>query len=114
MHGMSNSNKFKDFYQAFEKNPKLFFVRKKSSRIHKEYLNNFFWPKISTINTLCANVYKMYECEKNQMHYCNVKFWAIDKYGPHWINFIIYTFISENNRYFKSLYKFGTKFFHLT
>ncbi len=46
------------------------------------------WPKLFTTNTLCANVYKMCECDKNQMFYCNVKsfkkstfweFWAIDK-----------------------------------
>jgi hypothetical protein len=29
----------------------------------------FFWSKIFTTNTLCANVYKMYECDKNQMPY---------------------------------------------
>jgi hypothetical protein len=27
------------------------------------------------------------------------------EHGPHWINFNILTFISENNRYFKCLYK---------
>jgi hypothetical protein len=74
----------------------------------------FFWSKIFITNTLCANVYKIYKCDKNQMPYYNVKsfkktnfgkFWAIIKHGPHWINFIILTFINENNRYFKSLYK---------
>jgi hypothetical protein len=46
-------------------------------------LNNFFWPKIFTTNTLCENLYKMYECDNNQMPYCNVKkplkdfFWEI-------------------------------------
>jgi hypothetical protein len=30
--------------------------------------------------------------------------------GPHWINFIFLTFISENNRYFRCLYKIW-KFF---
>jgi len=32
-----------------------------------------FLSKIFTKNTLCANVYKVYECDKNQMPYCNVK-----------------------------------------
>jgi hypothetical protein len=68
-------------------------------------------------------MYKMYECDKNQMPYCNVKsffesnfweFWAIDiEHGPHWINFIIFTFISENNRYFKNLYKIWNKIISL-
>ncbi len=52
----------------------------------------------------------MYECDKNQVPYCNVKvlkneiygnFGPLIEHGPHWINFIILTFISENNRYFK-------------
>jgi hypothetical protein len=95
---------------------------KKSSRIHKECLNNFFWPKIFTTNTLYLNVYKIYECDKNQMLYCNVKsfeksnfweFWAIDGTWPHWINFIILTFISEKNRYFKSLHKIWNKIISL-
>jgi len=73
MHIMSNLNKFKDSYQVLEKNPGLCFMRKKSSRILKECLNNIFWPKIFTTNTLCANVYKMYEGNKNQMFYCNVE-----------------------------------------
>ncbi len=42
------------------------------------------------------------------------EFWAIDKTWPTLDEFIILTFISENNRYFKCLYKFGTKLFHLT
>jgi hypothetical protein len=33
----------------------------------------FFWPNIFTTNTLCVNVYKMHECDKNQMPYCNVE-----------------------------------------
>jgi hypothetical protein len=50
-----------------------------------------FWPKIFTTNTLCANMYKIYECDKNQMLYYNVKcfkkskfweFWAIDRTWP--------------------------------
>jgi hypothetical protein len=34
---------------------------------------HFFWPKILTINTLGTNVHKMYECDKKQVLYCNVK-----------------------------------------
>jgi hypothetical protein len=41
--------------------------------IHKECLNNFFLPKMFVTNTLCAKVYKLYECDKNKMLYCNVK-----------------------------------------
>ncbi len=68
-------------------------MRKKiNSRTHKECLNNFFWPKIFITKTLCANVYKMYEYDKNQMFYCNGKsfkksnFWNFEpltKHGPH-------------------------------
>jgi len=76
----------------------------KSSRIHKDCLNNFFWPKIFTTYTLCANVYKIYEFDQNQMPYYST-FGPLIEYDPHWINFIILTFISENNRYFKGLYK---------
>jgi hypothetical protein len=87
MHQMSNLNKFKDSYQVLEKNPILSHEKKKSKIIHKECLN-FFWPKNFTTNTLFAIVYKMYECDKNQMPYCNViffnksnfwEFWAIDR-----------------------------------
>ncbi len=73
MHIMSNLNKFKDSYQVLEKNLGFCFMRKKSSRTQKECLNNIFWPKIFTTNTLCANVYKMYECDNNQMPYYNVE-----------------------------------------
>ncbi len=73
MHRMLNLHKFKDFYQVLEKNPRLCLMKIKSSRTCKECLNNFFWPKIFTTNTLCANVYKMYECDKSQMPYYSVK-----------------------------------------
>jgi hypothetical protein len=52
----------------------------------------FFWPKSFTTNTLCVNVYKMYECDKKQMPYNNVKisksqifdnFGSLIKHGPH-------------------------------
>jgi len=91
---------------------------KKSSKTHKECVNNFFWPKIFTTNTLCANVHKMYECDKNQMPYCKCNFFSksqifenfgpLMEHGPHWINFIIITFINENNRYLEAYIKFGT------
>ncbi len=57
---MSKFNK--DSYQVLENN----------FRSHKECLNNIFWPKSFTTNTLCINVYKMYECDKNQMPCYNV------------------------------------------
>jgi hypothetical protein len=59
-----------------------------------------FLAKILTANTLGTNVHKMYECDKNQMLYCNVKkikieifgnFEPLIEYGPHWINFTILT-----------------------
>jgi hypothetical protein len=38
---------------------------------HNECLNNFFWFKIFITNILmCVNVYRMFECDKNQMPYC--------------------------------------------
>jgi hypothetical protein len=46
MHRMSNLNKFKDSYQILEKNPGLCFMKKKSSKTHKECLNNFFGPRV--------------------------------------------------------------------
>jgi hypothetical protein len=91
MHRMSNVNKFNDSYQVLKKNPRLCCMENKSLKTHKECLNNFFWFKIFTTNTLCVNEYKMYECDKNLMPYCNVKsfkksnfweFWAIDKTWP--------------------------------
>jgi hypothetical protein len=73
MHNMSNLNKFQNSYQILEKNTRLYFLRKESSKTHKECLHKFFWPKILTTNTLGTNAYKIYECDKNQMPYCNVK-----------------------------------------
>jgi hypothetical protein len=87
---MSNLNKFKNSYQVFEKNPGLCFMKKNI----QGFINNVSKKKLAqdfTIITLCANVYKMYECDKNQMLYCNVKsfkkpnfweFWAIDRTWP--------------------------------
>jgi len=76
---MSNLNKFNNSQQVFEKNPKLCLIKKKSLRTHKECLNNFFDSSFFTTNTLCANVYKMYECDKNQMPHCNVKNFKMSK-----------------------------------
>jgi hypothetical protein len=44
------------------------FVCREKKRL-KECLDKFFWPKILTTNTLGTKVYKMYECDKNQMLY---------------------------------------------
>jgi hypothetical protein len=91
MYSMSNLDKFKNSYQVLENNPRFCLFFKKSSKIHRECLNNFFWPKILSTNTLGINIHKMYECDKNQMPYCNVKnfkkwnfweFWAIDRTWP--------------------------------
>ncbi len=49
----------------------------------------------------------MYEISKNEF-FGNLGHWY--KHGPHWINFIILTFISEKNRYFKCPYKIWNKF----
>ncbi len=46
---------------------------KKRSRIHKECLHKFFWLGNFTPKTLSTNVHKMYECDKIQVPYCNVK-----------------------------------------
>ncbi len=73
MYKMSNLKKIKDSYQVLEKNPRLCFIRKRSSRTYKKCLNKMFWPNILTVNTLCANVCKIYECDKNRMLYYNVK-----------------------------------------
>jgi hypothetical protein len=37
------------------------------------------------------------------------EFGPLKKHGPHWINFTILTFMNENNRYSKSLYKIWNK-----
>jgi hypothetical protein len=82
-----------------------------------------FLPKMFTTNTLCVKVYLMYECDKNTMPYCNEKslkksnfweFWPLMEHGPCWINFTIFTFISEKIDTLKNYIKFGTKLFHLT
>jgi hypothetical protein len=57
----------------------------------------------------------MFECDNNQMPYCNVinqifrNFGPLIEHGPHWINFTIFTFINGNNKYFKSLCKIWNK-----
>jgi hypothetical protein len=120
MHRMSNLNQFKDPNLILDKYPRFCLMRKrKKFKSHKEHLNKKKLPKIFTTNTLCANVYKMYECDKNQMLYCNVKkfkksqifenFGPLIKHGPHWIKFTILIFLSESNRYLKGLYKTWNK-----
>ncbi len=70
---MSNLNKFKDSYQVLEKNPRLSFMIKKvqgSYGMSKQLLlAQDFLPQ----TLLCVIVYKVYECDKNQMPYCNVE-----------------------------------------
>jgi hypothetical protein len=65
----------------------------------------------------------MFKCDKNQMPYCNVqnfkkwKFWEFGpliKHGPYWINFIVFTFISEKIDTLDAHIKFGANLFHLT
>ncbi len=60
----------------------------------------------------------MHECDNLQMADCNVNsfkksnfgnFGPLIEHGPRWINFTIFIFISENSRYFKSLYKIWKK-----
>ncbi len=91
---------------------------KKSSMIHKKCLNNFFWPKIFITNTLRVNTYKMYECGKNQMPYCNVKgfkksifweFWAIDRTWPTLDIFSYFHFHKWGNFLKKNLHKIWNK-----
>jgi hypothetical protein len=60
VHRMSILNKFQDSYKVLEKNLELCLMEKRSLAIDKKCLNNFFWPKIFTTNTLCVDVYKMY------------------------------------------------------
>jgi len=50
----------------------LSFEEKKFQGFIRNVLKTF-WPKILTTNTLGANVHRMYECDKNQVPYCNVK-----------------------------------------
>jgi hypothetical protein len=56
----------------------------------------------------CMNVTRtkcpiaMLKVSKNQM---SKNFGPLIEHGLHWINFIILTFISEKNRYFRSLQK---------
>jgi hypothetical protein len=122
MHTMSNLNKFKDSYQVFEKTLGLCFKKNKSSKTHKECLNNFFWPKIFTTNILYANVYKGSECDKNKMSYCTMKnfkksnflgFWAIDKTWPALDKFCYFHILKWKNRYLRCLHKIWNKIISL-
>jgi hypothetical protein len=49
----------------------------------------------------------MYKISKSEIF---GNFGPLIEHGPHWINFIIFTFISENNGYFKCPYKIWNRF----
>ncbi len=66
MHNMLNLNKFQNSYQVLEKIQDFVSWEKKSSRTHKDCLNNFFWPKILTTNTLNRNVIKCMNVTKTK------------------------------------------------
>jgi hypothetical protein len=50
------------------------------------------------------------QCTKFQKNEIFEIFGPLTKHGTHWINIIILTFISENNRYSKCLYKIWNEF----
>ncbi len=54
----------------------------------------------SLIRTKCPIA--MYKISKNEIF---GNFGPLIEHGPHWINFTIFTFISENNGYFRCPYK---------
>ncbi len=108
MHSILNLNKFENSYQILENN----------SRIHKECLHKFIWCKILITNTLGIKVHKCMNVTKTKCLITMLNFFLNDhfkqikpliEYGPHWINVIILTFINENNRYSRSLYKIWNK-----
>ncbi len=75
--------------------------------------NKFFWRKIFMTKKLYVNVYKWFECDKKKCPLalsCFSKSQIFGDFGPlikhclHWINFVIFTFLSEKNRYFKCLH----------
>ncbi len=82
----------------------MFCEEKKGLNSHKEPINKLFCFKIFTTNTLTNNAYKcsnvtrtkcpiaMYKISKNEFF---GNFGPLIEHGPHWINFIIFTFISE-------------------
>ncbi len=64
-------------------------------------------------------MYKTFKYDDEQMFYYNVQgfksensmnYGSVIKHGPHWIIFIILTFISENNIYFRHMYKILREF----
>jgi len=63
---------------------------------------------MNVIRTKCSIA--MLKVLKNQIF---GNFGPLMEHGPHWINFIILTFISEKNRYFKSLHKIWNKIISL-
>ncbi len=59
-------------------------------------------------------MYKTFKYDHEQMFYYNVQglksensknYGPLIEHGPHWIIFIILTFINENNLYFRHMYK---------
>jgi hypothetical protein len=46
---------------------------------------------------------------KNSKNQISNNFGQLIKHGSHWIKFIIFTFIIENNRYLKGLHKIWNK-----
>jgi hypothetical protein len=49
------------------------------------------------------------QCKKFQKGQFFGNFGPLIEHGSHWINFVIHTFISENSRYFRGLYKIWNK-----
>jgi hypothetical protein len=59
---------------------------------------------MNVTRTKCAIA--MYKVSKNQI---SRNLGPLIEHGPHWINFNILTFTTENNRYFKGLHKIWNK-----
>jgi len=83
----------------------------------KKYFSKF---TLSTSgDVLGVTMYKTFKCDEEQVPHYNVQasksenfknYGSLIKHGPHWIIFIILTFISENNIYFKHMYKISREF----
>jgi hypothetical protein len=74
----------------------------------------FSWAMLINTMKLLSTLPSKKDCLSQNMPYCNViflkrivlkDFGPLIKHRPHWINFTILTFISENNRYSRYLYK---------
>jgi len=78
---------------------------------HSWNCSNYFLATLVAIK--CSSVTRikcliaMYKVSKNENF---GSFGSLIEHGSHWINFIIFIFISENNRYFTYLYKLWSKF----